>query len=41
MGFSVRMAEAAKDGTTSFQSAGAKVQVQILKMKNKSVTNPL
>lgn len=40
-GFSVKQAEAAKDETTSFQNAGAKVQVQILKRKNKFVTNHL
>lgn len=40
-GFNVKLAEAAKDETTSFKSAGAKVQVQILKIKNKFVTNHL
>lgn len=40
-GFDVKLAEAAKDETTSFQSAGAKVQVQQLKIKNKFITNPL
>lgn len=29
-GFNVKLAEAARDETTSFQSVGAKVQVQIL-----------
>lgn len=40
-GFNEKLAEAAKDETTSFKSAGAKVQVQILKIKNKFVTNHL
>lgn len=40
-GFNVKLAKAAGDETTSFQSVGAKVQVQILKIKHIFVANHL
>lgn len=40
-GFNVKLAEAAKDETTYFQGVGVKVQVQILTVKNKFVTDIL
>lgn len=38
-GFSVKLAETAEDEATYFKSAGAKVQGQILKIKNKFVAS--